>query len=218
MQLCPGFARQCALETAWAAPIPHNTPVVLIIPIAPITPIKIFAVLYCGMIAFWVSEGRFWQKNSKKKCEKNLAVDEKGRTFALAFREWRRRHASRGAEKLNSVKHCPTFWQRQKSAVTLQTLSGRKNAFRDTRKNEHIERITIDKVVVRELKKNKLESILNNYFYLIKSKRKEPRTPHDGTGRRKPKFLSGSSGGRHRQQTIIHEFVCLDFWKKIKKR
>ena len=61
--------------------------IILIILIAPITPIKIFAVLYCGMIAFWVSEGRFRQKNREKKCEKNLAVDEKGRTFALAFRE-----------------------------------------------------------------------------------------------------------------------------------
>ena len=61
--------------------------IIPIIPIAPITPIKIFAVLYCGMIAFWVSEGRFWQKNREKKVRKNLAVDEKGRTFALAFRE-----------------------------------------------------------------------------------------------------------------------------------
>lgn len=62
-------------------------PIAPIILIAPITPIKIFAVLYCGMIAFWVSEGRFWQKNREKKVRKNLAVDEKGRTFALAFRE-----------------------------------------------------------------------------------------------------------------------------------
>lgn len=46
------------------------TPIIPIIPIiliAPVTPIKIFAVLYCGMIAFWVSEGRFWQKNREKK-------------------------------------------------------------------------------------------------------------------------------------------------------
>ena len=109
MQLCPGFARQRSLETARAAPIPP--PITLIIPIAPVIPvipiipiipiiliiliiliapitlIKIFAVLYCGMIAFWVSEGRFWQKKPRKKVRKNLAVDEKGRTFALAFRK-----------------------------------------------------------------------------------------------------------------------------------
>ena len=103
-------------------------------------------------------------KKPRKKVRKNLAVDEKGRTFALAFREWRRRHASRGAEKLKSVKRCRTFWQRQKSAVTLQTLSGRKNAFRDTRKNEHIERITIDKVVVRELKKINSSQFLTTTF------------------------------------------------------
>lgn len=72
------------------APITLIILIILIVPIiliAPITPIKIFAVLYCGMIAFWVSEGRFWQKNREKKVRKNLAVDEKGRTFALAFRE-----------------------------------------------------------------------------------------------------------------------------------
>ena len=71
-------------------PITPIIPIIPIILIAPVTPIKIFAVLYCGMIAFWVYEGRFRQKTAKKsekKVRKNLAVDEKGRTFALAFRE-----------------------------------------------------------------------------------------------------------------------------------
>ena len=160
MQLCPGFARQCALETAWVAPSPHNTPivlVVLIIPIAPIisvvpiiliAPVILIKNISCAIL--WNNSvlgvrGPILTKKPRKKVRKNLAVDEKGRTFALAFRKWRRRHASRGTERLKSVKRCRTFWQRQKSAVTLQTLSGRKNAFRDTRKNEHIERITIDK-------------------------------------------------------------------------
>lgn len=90
MQLCPGFARQRSLETARAAPITPVipitpiTPITLIVPIipiiltAPITPIKIFAVLYCGMIAFWVSEGRFRQKTAKKKCEKIWLLTKKG--------------------------------------------------------------------------------------------------------------------------------------------
>ena len=88
MQLCPGFARQRSLETARAVPIPPPiTPVIPIIPIIPITPIiliasitpiKIFAVLYCGMIAFWVSEGRFRQKNREKKCEKIWLLTKKG--------------------------------------------------------------------------------------------------------------------------------------------
>ena len=68
----------------------HPPPIALIIPItpiipiapitliAPITPIKIFAVLYCGMIAFWVSEGRFWQKNRENKCEKIWLLTKKG--------------------------------------------------------------------------------------------------------------------------------------------
>ena len=38
----------------------HPPPITLIILIASITPIKILVVLYCGMIAFWASEGRFW--------------------------------------------------------------------------------------------------------------------------------------------------------------
>ena len=62
-------------------PIAPITPIILIIPIiliAPITPIKIFAVLYCGMIAFWVFEGRFRQKNREKKCEKIWLLTKKG--------------------------------------------------------------------------------------------------------------------------------------------
>ena len=34
--------------------------------------------LYCGMIAFWVPEGRFWQKNREKKCEKIWLLTKKG--------------------------------------------------------------------------------------------------------------------------------------------
>lgn len=30
------------------------------------------------MIAFWVSEGRFWQKNREKKCEKIWLLTKKG--------------------------------------------------------------------------------------------------------------------------------------------
>ena len=99
MQLCPGFARQRSLETARAAPITPIIPIILIAPvipitlitpitliipiiliilIAPITPIKIFAVLYCGMIAFWASEGRFRQKNRENKCEKIWLLTKKG--------------------------------------------------------------------------------------------------------------------------------------------
>lgn len=59
-------------------PIAPVIPIIPIIPIAPITPIKIFAVLYCGMIAFWVFEGRFWQKNREKKCEKIWLLTKKG--------------------------------------------------------------------------------------------------------------------------------------------
>ena len=51
---------------------PPIAPVIPIIPITPITPIKIFAVLYCGMIAFWVFEGRFWQKKPRKKSAKKF--------------------------------------------------------------------------------------------------------------------------------------------------
>lgn len=60
------------------APVTPIAPITPIILIAPITPIKIFAVLYCGMIAFWVSEGRFWQKNREKKCEKIWLLTKKG--------------------------------------------------------------------------------------------------------------------------------------------
>lgn len=77
----------CRFPITPIIPIIPVVPIVLIIPIAPVTLIKILVVLYCGMIAFWVFEGRFWQKNREKKVRKNLAVDEKGRTFALAFRE-----------------------------------------------------------------------------------------------------------------------------------
>ncbi len=45
-------------------------PIILIIPIAPVISIKILVVLYCGMIAFWVFEGRFWQKNREKSAKK----------------------------------------------------------------------------------------------------------------------------------------------------
>lgn len=77
----------CRFPITPIIPIIPVVPIVLIIPIVPIVPIKILVVLYCGMIAFWVFEGRFWQKKPRKKVRKNLAVDEKGRTFALAFRE-----------------------------------------------------------------------------------------------------------------------------------
>ena len=59
-------------------PIIPVVPIVLIIPIVPIVPIKILVVLYCGMIAFWVFEGRFWQKNREKKCEKIWLLTKKG--------------------------------------------------------------------------------------------------------------------------------------------
>ena len=59
-------------------PIIPVVPIVLIIPIAPVTPIKILVVLYCVMIAFWVFEGRFWQKNREKKCEKIWLLTKKG--------------------------------------------------------------------------------------------------------------------------------------------
>ena len=59
--------------------------------------------LYSGVIASWVSEARYFRKSRRKKVRKNLVGDEKGRTFALAFRGQRRRHASRGAEE---VKEC----------------------------------------------------------------------------------------------------------------
>lgn len=116
------------------------------------------------MIAFWVSEGRFWQKNREKKCEKIWLLTKKGVPLHSLFGNDADGMRVGGAEKLKSVKHCLAFWQRQKSAVTLQTLSGRKNAFRDTRKNEHIERITIDKVVVRELKKINSSQFLTTTF------------------------------------------------------
>ena len=49
-------------------PIVPITPIVLIISIAPVISIKILVVLYCGMIAFWVFEDRFWQKKREKRC------------------------------------------------------------------------------------------------------------------------------------------------------
>ena len=52
------------------APIIPIIPIILIIPIAPVISIKILVVLYCGIIAFWVFEGRFWQKNREKSAKK----------------------------------------------------------------------------------------------------------------------------------------------------
>ena len=68
----------CRFPITPIIPIIPVVPIVLIIPIAPVTPIKILVVLYCGMIAFWVFEGRFWQKNREKKCEKIWLLTKKG--------------------------------------------------------------------------------------------------------------------------------------------
>lgn len=56
----------CRFPITPIIPIIPVVPIVLIIPIAPVTLIKILVVLYCVMIAFWVFEGRFWQKTAKK--------------------------------------------------------------------------------------------------------------------------------------------------------
>ena len=68
----------CRFPITPIIPIIPVVPIVLIIPIAPVTLIKILVVLYCGMIAFWVFEGRFWQKNREKKCEKIWLLTKKG--------------------------------------------------------------------------------------------------------------------------------------------
>ena len=68
----------CRFPITPIIPIVSIVPVILIIPIAPVTLIKILVVLYCGMIAFWVFEGRFWQKNREKKCEKIWLLTKKG--------------------------------------------------------------------------------------------------------------------------------------------
>ena len=71
----------CRFPITPIIPIIPVVPIVLIIPIVPIVPIvpiKILVVLYCGMIAFWVFEGRFWQKNREKKCEKIWLLTKKG--------------------------------------------------------------------------------------------------------------------------------------------
>lgn len=60
----------CRFPITPIIPIIPVVPIVLIIPIAPVTLIKILVVLYCGMIAFWVFEGRFWQKNREKSAKK----------------------------------------------------------------------------------------------------------------------------------------------------
>lgn len=68
----------CRFPITPVIPIIPVVPIVLIIPIAPATLIKILVVLYCGMIAFWVFEGRFWQKKPRKKCEKIWLLTKKG--------------------------------------------------------------------------------------------------------------------------------------------
>ena len=69
MQLCPGFARQCALETALVAPSPHNTPVI---------PIKNISCAILGNDSVLGIRGPVLAKKPRKKCEKIWLLTKKG--------------------------------------------------------------------------------------------------------------------------------------------
>ena len=150
---------------------------------------------------------------------KNFASTGKSCTFALAFRGTPDGPRAGAPERLKSVKSCLKFLFCVKSAVTLQTLSGRKPARRRARTDEHIERITIDKEVVRELKETKLESISKERL-LLPDKVRARRAP--GASKRHPGVGAGpasSAGGRaedtgNKQQ----QFVCLIFFGKRKEK
>ena len=62
-------------------------PIILIIPIAPVILIKNISCAILWNDSVLGVRGPVLAKKPRKKVRKNLAVDEKGRTFAVAFRE-----------------------------------------------------------------------------------------------------------------------------------
>ena len=80
----------CRFPITPITPITLITPVVPVVPIAPIAPVILIKNISCAIL--WNDSvlgvrGPVLAKKTAKKVRKNLAVDEKGRTFALAFRE-----------------------------------------------------------------------------------------------------------------------------------
>ena len=77
----------CRFPITPIIPIIPVVPIVLIIPIVPVTLIKNISCAILWNDSVLGVRGPVLAKKPRKKVRKNLAVDEKGRTFALAFRK-----------------------------------------------------------------------------------------------------------------------------------